>query len=105
MTELRAPRLTCREVVELLSDYLEGALSGSERARVEEHLDTCPQCTAYLVQLRATIGAPAQTFTADIHCVTSWSRLDAVGGAARSTSCSPTSRRSASTTERFGPTG
>lgn len=57
MTELRAPRLTCRDVVELLSDYLEGGLSASERERVEAHLQTCPECTAYLAQLRSTIGA------------------------------------------------
>ena len=54
--ELPAPRLTCREVVELLSDYLEDMLPAGERARVEAHLATCPECTAYLEQLRATIG-------------------------------------------------
>ena len=57
MTELRAPRLACREVVELLSDYLEGALPAADRARVEAHLETCPECVAYLAQLRTTIGA------------------------------------------------
>ena len=55
--ELPAPRLTCREVVELLSDYLEGELPAAERARVEAHLATCPECLAYLAQLRTTIGA------------------------------------------------
>jgi anti-sigma factor RsiW len=54
--ELPAPRLTCREVVELLSDYLEDMLPAREHARVEAHLATCPECTAYLDQLRATIG-------------------------------------------------
>lgn len=57
MTELRAPRLTCREVVELLSDHLDGTLPARQRARVAAHLQTCPECTAYLEQLRATIGA------------------------------------------------
>ena len=56
MSELRAPRLTCREVVELLTDHLEDALSADERARVEEHLATCSDCTSYLDQLRTTIG-------------------------------------------------
>ena len=56
MSELRSPRLTCREVVELLSDYLDDALAPAERARVQEHLATCPECTAYLEQLRTTIG-------------------------------------------------
>lgn len=54
--ELSAPRLPCREVVELLTDYLEDALPAGERARVEEHLATCPDCTAYVEQLRTTIG-------------------------------------------------
>ena len=47
--------LTCREVVELLGDYLEGAMPAAERARLEEHLAECEGCTTYLEQLRATI--------------------------------------------------
>lgn len=66
MNELRAPRLTCREVVELLSDYLDGALDPLERARVAAHLETCPECTAYLTQLRTTIGALGRLREADI---------------------------------------
>jgi anti-sigma factor RsiW len=66
MTELRAPRLTCREVVELLSDYLDGALDPSERARVAALLETCPECTAYLTQLRTTIGALGRLREQDI---------------------------------------
>ena len=53
--ELSAPRLRCREVVELLTDYLEDALPAAERARVAEHLATCPDCTAYVEQLRDEI--------------------------------------------------
>jgi anti-sigma factor RsiW len=56
MSELPAPRMSCREVVELLSDYIEEALPGATRARVDAHLETCPDCTAYLAQLRTTIG-------------------------------------------------
>lgn len=56
MTELRAPRLTCRELVDLLTDYLEDALPPLERARVEEHLAICPDCRAYLDQMRTTVG-------------------------------------------------
>jgi anti-sigma factor RsiW len=66
MTELRAPRLTCREVVELLSDYLDGALHPLERARVAAHLRACPECTAYLAQLRTTIGALGRLREQDI---------------------------------------
>ena len=56
MSELRAPRMTCREVVEIVSDYLEDALPSALRARVEAHLETCPDCTAYVAQLRTTIA-------------------------------------------------
>jgi anti-sigma factor RsiW len=66
VSELRAPRLTCREVVELLSDYLEDGLAPSERARVVAHLQTCPQCMAYLAQLQTTICALGRLRQEDI---------------------------------------
>ena len=47
--------LTCRELVELVTDYLEGALGDDERARFEAHLGGCAGCTAYLHQMRTTI--------------------------------------------------
>ena len=47
--------LTCRELVELVTDYLEGALTPSARARLEEHLAGCNGCSAYLEQMRTTI--------------------------------------------------
>jgi anti-sigma factor RsiW len=46
--------MTCREVVELMTDYLDGALSPTERARFERHIGGCDGCTAYLAQLRKT---------------------------------------------------
>ncbi|MGH7764989.1 MAG: anti-sigma factor family protein [Candidatus Dormibacteraceae bacterium] len=46
--------MTCRQVVELMTDYLEGFLSASDRARFEEHLAGCDGCRAYLAQLRTT---------------------------------------------------
>lgn len=49
--------LECRRIVELVSDYLEGALAPAERARFEMHLDDCPHCVTYLEQVRMTIGA------------------------------------------------
>ena len=52
---LRQRPIACQEVVELLSDYLEGALSGRDRRRFERHLDGCPHCTEYLAQMRRTI--------------------------------------------------
>ena len=47
--------LTCKEVVEIVTDYLEGALSELERARVERHLAACDGCSNYLEQMRETI--------------------------------------------------
>lgn len=49
--------LVCVELVELVTDYLEGALSPPERERFERHLATCSGCTAYLAQMEATIAA------------------------------------------------
>jgi len=48
--------LTCREMVELVTDYLEGALPGAERVRFEAHIAGCDGCTAYPEQMRATIA-------------------------------------------------
>ena len=47
--------LTCRELVELVTDYLEGALPLVDRRRFEHHLGTCSICPRYVEQLRATI--------------------------------------------------
>ena len=49
--------LVCVEVVELVTDYLEGVLPEAEAVRLERHLDTCPGCTEYLQQLRAIAGS------------------------------------------------
>jgi len=47
--------LTCREVVELVTDYLEMTLLPEEEIRFEEHVASCPGCTAYIEQIRLTI--------------------------------------------------
>jgi anti-sigma factor RsiW len=51
----RSHELVCQEVVELVTDYLEGALSPADRRRFEAHLAGCPHCTEYLAQMRETI--------------------------------------------------
>lgn len=48
-------KLTCQELVELVTDYLEGALSRRQRARFERHLDGCDGCTTYVEQIRQTV--------------------------------------------------
>ncbi len=47
--------IPCREVAELLSDYLDGSMTASDRQRLEAHLALCDGCTAALAQLRETI--------------------------------------------------
>ena len=48
--------ITCREIVELVSDYVEGMLGPDEREAVEMHLNLCDGCTDYLRQVRVSIG-------------------------------------------------
>ena len=50
-----ATDLTCREVVELVTDYLEGRLAAGDRERFEQHLEECDGCRSYLQQMRVTL--------------------------------------------------
>jgi anti-sigma factor RsiW len=50
-----AEQLSCQELVELVTDYLDGALPPPDRARFEAHIAECDGCRAYLEQIRATI--------------------------------------------------
>lgn len=52
---MRRAELSCQQVVELVSDYLEGRLSWRDRRRFERHLKACDGCSAYLEQMRETI--------------------------------------------------
>jgi len=53
MTQVAA--LSCQELVELVTDYLEGVLPPDERDRFEQHLAECIPCRTYLDQMRSTI--------------------------------------------------
>jgi anti-sigma factor RsiW len=53
--EVGVEELSCREVVEILGDYLKGAMAPHDRARLEEHLADCEGCASYLEQLRTSI--------------------------------------------------
>jgi anti-sigma factor RsiW len=55
MLILRRRDLVCQEAIELLTEYLEGALSRRQRMRLRTHLEACPNCSAYLEQIRVTI--------------------------------------------------
>jgi anti-sigma factor RsiW len=48
--------LACKELVELVTEYLEGTLTPRDRARFDEHVAGCPACEAYLEQMRTTIA-------------------------------------------------
>lgn len=49
------PEMTCKELVELVTEYLEGTLPKDTRQRMEKHLSGCDGCTHYLEQMRQTI--------------------------------------------------
>jgi anti-sigma factor RsiW len=52
---LRRADIPCQQVVEMVTDYLEGSLPRRQRRRLERHLAGCPHCAGYLEQMRATI--------------------------------------------------
>jgi anti-sigma factor RsiW len=47
--------VTCQELVELVTDYLDGALDDARRDQFEAHLNGCPACEQYVEQLRVTL--------------------------------------------------
>jgi anti-sigma factor RsiW len=47
--------MACQELVEVVTDYLEGALPGEDRLRFEAHLADCEACGEYVAQIRSTI--------------------------------------------------
>ena len=49
-------QLSCQELVELVTDYLEGALSEEERLRFDHHIGRCDGCKVYLEQMRVTVS-------------------------------------------------
>ena len=58
--------LVCQEMVELITDYLEGALTRSQRKRFAAHLAGCEHCTEYLRQMRVTIQLTGQLLAEDL---------------------------------------
>jgi anti-sigma factor RsiW len=64
MTEPR--HMPCTEFVELVTDYVEGALDEETTARFEAHLALCPGCVTYLEQIRETIEAMGELHEDDL---------------------------------------
>lgn len=57
--------LECREVVELVTEFLGGTMAPLDRARLEQHLLVCPPCTRHIAQVRATIAHIANLRASD----------------------------------------
>ena len=49
--------MDCNELVEVITDYIEGTLPQNDRERFDAHLRECPFCVTYVEQMRATIAA------------------------------------------------
>jgi anti-sigma factor RsiW len=58
--------LSCKELVELVTDYLEARLTPAARARFEAHLSGCEGCVAHLEQLRQAIRVAGRAAEADV---------------------------------------
>ena len=52
--------MPCQELVELVTAYLDGALSPADRERFEAHWRTCPACRTYLAQMQLVVGSLGQ---------------------------------------------
>jgi Putative zinc-finger len=76
--------LTCKEVVELVTEYLSRALDARDRVRLEQHLLVCPPCTLHLDQVRSTIAlarelrdeSPPDTEPALVDLFQNWKRRE-----------------------------
>ena len=66
MRLLSPAEIPCQQVVEMISDFLEGALPARERRRLEHHLSGCPHCSAYLAQMRETLRLTGRLVPADL---------------------------------------
>jgi predicted anti-sigma-YlaC factor YlaD len=60
------PELTCKELVEVVTDYLEGRMPAERRLLFEEHVAFCDGCQTYLEQMRTTVRLTGTLSEADI---------------------------------------
>jgi anti-sigma factor RsiW len=70
-------QLSCQEVVELVTDYVEGVLPDEERGRFEEHLRGCEGCRQYVEQMRTTIRLTGELGPRDMSAAAERSLLEA----------------------------
>jgi anti-sigma factor RsiW len=83
MTDPMAEDLDCRDVVEVVTDYLEGGLAPGDRRRLDRHLAACEGCQVYLEQLRTVIrvvgrptvdAVPPETMAGLLRAFRDWRR-------------------------------
>ena len=72
----RSAELVCIEFVEIVTDYLEGALPVRDRERFEQHFGECPHCARYLLQLRETIDLTGRLTVDDVDALQPAARDD-----------------------------
>jgi anti-sigma factor RsiW len=75
-----AEDLTCAELVELVTDFLDGALDPADRARFEQHLGICEGCAAYIDQMRVTVELTGRLRLEDLRPDTREALVDAFRG-------------------------
>ncbi|MDX6507735.1 MAG: hypothetical protein QOG06_2379 [Gaiellaceae bacterium] len=73
-------QLSCQELVELVTDYLEGALPESDHARFDAHIARCDACKIYLAQMRETIELVGRLSTDSVSPEAERALLDAFRG-------------------------
>ena len=77
---IRLAHISCRELVELVTAYLEDALSREDRLRFEQHIAECDHCTTYLDQMRRTIELTGTLRADDISPAAEAALLDSFRG-------------------------
>ena len=87
MSEL--PEMACQELVEVITEYLEGTLEAVDRSRFDEHLSTCPGCRNYLEQMRTTIRLTGMLRPEALSPATREGLLDAFRGWRRDSATPP----------------
>ncbi len=67
LMRFRSPAaLPCQQVVEMVTDYVEGMMPAADRRRLEHHLTGCQHCTEYLAQMRETIRLAGRVTPEDL---------------------------------------
>lgn len=81
--------LTCKELTEVLTDYLEGVMAPEDRARFDAHLELCEGCVNYISQMRQTIRVARELRAAEVEATVpddllaafrAWKRGDPIPG-------------------------